>query len=360
MRKIGLLAIILASMVSCLKESQLKKPFITLQPFQIYDGWELSNPQSESIDSAGLTEIYKSFHEDDELWQVRSLLVFRNAKLVAESYTKDETDLTRPRAIWSATKQVVGILTGIALEQQLIQSLTDSIYHYLPETAQHPDKIGITVEHLLTMRSGIKYSNDGLSGQTDDILRQLPDNITAFILSLPMSATPGELVAYKDGDPQLVASIIQSQCGKTTYQWAKEVLFDPLEIQHLDWVSYKDGTTLGGFGIMTTPREMAKFGQCVMDGGQWKGVQLVSNDWIDEMTSVKIQDIYGYQFGYLWWKDESRGLIFMSGHGGQYVFLMPAKNLMIVMTAEVNTQGDFQFNRDKALKWVDEIIEIAF
>ena len=63
-----------------------------------------------------LTEIYKDFHADENIWQVRSLLVFRNGKLVAESYTKDDNDITTPRAIWSATKQVVGLLTGIALE----------------------------------------------------------------------------------------------------------------------------------------------------------------------------------------------------------------------------------------------------
>ena len=343
---------------SCLKEEELKRPFESYIPKQINDGWKISDPAAENINPASLTEIYKDFHADENIWQVRSLLVFRNGKLVAESYTKDDNDITTPRAIWSATKQVIGLLTGIAIEKQIIRSINDPISDYLIETDEYVDKKAITIEDLLTMRSGILYSNDGLEGQTDDILRQLPEKITDFILSRPLKDTPGEKVQYKDCDPQLVSSIIQTNCGKSTSHWASEVLFEKLEIKNLLWDNYKDGITLGGFGILTTPRELAKFGQCVLDSGMWKGIPVVNKDWIKLMTTVRIQDIYGYQFGYLWWKDESRGMTFMSGHGGQYVCILPAKNLIVVMTSEVNTQGDFQFGKE-AFEWVDRITEIA-
>ncbi len=346
---------------SCLKEDEsLKLPFSSYNPIQLNDGWSVSSAEAENLDAAELVEIYEDFHADPEIWQARSLLVFRNGYLVAESYTKDDQDIITPRAIWSATKQVMGLLTGIALEKQIIKHINDPISDYLVETEDFPDKSDITIEHLLTMRSGISYSNDGLQGQTDDILRQFPEKVTGFILGLPLAYSPGEQAAYKDCDPQLVSSVIQSACGKSTAEWAREVLFDPLEISNLEWDNYKDGITLGGFGILTTPREMAKIGQCVMDSGEWKGKSIVSKDWIKQMTSTKIEDLYGYQFGYLWWMDSSRGITMMSGHGGQYVFIIPSKNLLVVMTAEVNTQGDFQFNREKALPWVDRITACAF
>lgn len=113
-----------------------------------------------------------------------SPLVFRNGKLVAESYTKEDADRITPRAMWSCTKQVVGLLTGIALEKGLIHSVDDNIGKYLPETVDYPDKKDITIEQLLTMRSGIDYSNDGFAGQSDDILRQLPDNVNALYFGL--------------------------------------------------------------------------------------------------------------------------------------------------------------------------------
>lgn len=357
-KKYILILILIPVFNSCMQEDELKKPFISNIPSSLNDGWNISSPENEGIDAQKLEEIYADFHADQDIWQARSLLVFRNGKLVAESYTKDDTDQTTPRAVWSCTKQVVGLLTGIALEKGLIESLNNSIGRYLPETENYPDKKNITIEQLLTMKSGIDYSNDGLSGQSDDILRQLPDNITGFILGRSLAKTPGEKTMYKDCDPQLVACVIQQTSGKKTREWAKDVLFNPLEIKNLDWMDYKDGTTLGGFGILSTPREMAKFGQLVLDSGMWKGNAIVSKKWIQEMTTVRVEDMYSFQFGYLWWIDESRKMIYMHGHGGQYVCIIPDKKLVVAMTAEVNTQDDFQFGKE-AFEWVDKIVEIC-
>lgn len=351
-----LVALAAILLTSCLKEDELKKEFVSFTPQLLEDGWELSTPSAEKLNNDKLTGIYRDFHGDEDIWQVRSLLVFRNGRLISESYTKDDRDRTSPRAIWSCTKQVVGLLTGIAIEKQLIGSVEDPIGDYLKETNAHPDKKNIQIRHLLTMRSGISYSNDGLSGQTDDILRQLPDQINGFILGQPLKYQPGEHFQYKDCDPQLLASIIQQQAGKSTGEWAEEVLLGPLEIENLIWENYRDGVSLGGFGILTTPREMAKFGQLVLDKGVWKGSRVVSEEWINEMTTIREEDVYDAQFGYLWWIDRDREMIFMSGHGGQYVCIVPDKNLIVVMTAEVNTQGDFQFGRE-AFKWVDRIVD---
>jgi len=344
--------------VACLQEDELKKPFISYKPAILNDGWDASTPENEGIDAVKLKKVFEDYHDDMDIWQARSLLVFRNGKLVAESYTKDDSDQTTPRAMWSCTKQVVGLLTGIALEKGLIGSLNDSIGQYLPETENYPDKKSITIEQLLTMKSGIAYSNDGLKGQSDDILRQLPENITDFILGLPMAYKPGEKSVYKDCDPQLVACIIQQTSGIKTREWAIEVLLNALQIKNLDWMDYKDGITLGGFGILSTPREMAKFGQLVLDSGIWKGNRLVSKEWIREMTEVRVNDMYSMQFGYLWWKDESRNMTYMHGHGGQFVGIIPDKQLIVVFTAEVNTQDDFQLGRE-AFDWVDKIAEIC-
>jgi CubicO group peptidase (beta-lactamase class C family) len=353
-----LLLTALIALTSCLREEDLKRPFVSFTPVELNDGWTISSPAAENISGAGLTDIYRDFHSDQDLWQVRSLLVFRNGKLVAESYTKDERDRTTPRAIWSCTKQVVGLLTGIALDLNIIGSVEDSIGEYLAEVHNYPDKQDIRIEHFLTMESGINYSNDGLEGQTDDILRQLPDHITDFILGRPLANDPGTISHYKDCDPQIVAAVIQQASGMPLDEWAWDVLFRPLQIQNLNWDRYKDGTTFGGFGILTTPREMAKFGQCVLDSGTWNGTRVVSKDWIKEMTTARVGNIYSNQFCYLWWKDNSREMTFMSGHGGQYVCIIPSKNLIVVMTAEVNTQGEFQFS-EGAFDWVDRIVQIT-
>ena len=145
--------------------------------------------------------------------------------------------------------------------------------------------------------------------------------------------------------------------------WAEEVLFDKIGITNLEWLSYKDGITMGAFGILTTPREMAKIGQLVMNNGQWNGVQIVSPAWIDEMTQEKVSSAETNEtnitFGYYWWRDSNRDIEFMRGHGGQYVFINKTKNLMVVITSEPNTQGRFQLSLNQGLSIYDSIYSIT-
>jgi CubicO group peptidase (beta-lactamase class C family) len=212
---------------------------------------------------------------------------------------------------------------------------------------------------LLTMKSGIKFENGGMGGNNFDLLREKPNSIVDYILGLPMANLPGEIAIYKDGDPHLISVCIQNRARRKTSEWAKEVLFDPLGIQNLYWLDYKDGYTLGGYGIFTTPRELAKFGQLVLDSGLYKGKQIVSKKWIADMTTVREQNVYGTQFGYLWRLDSSNKRIMMMGHGGQLVCVQPQKNLIVVITAEVNTQGDYQLSFSVNFDIVNRIMKLC-
>ena len=352
-------------LTSCLKEEDLKLPFNTFVPANLNDSWEISTPAQEGINEAALAQIYQKFHESKDLWQVRSLLVFRNNKLIAESYTKNLAEITQPIAIWSCTKQVTGILTGIAIEQGFIDNVTDPIQKYLPDAiARFPDKSAINLQNLLQMESGIAFENDGFNGESNQLLRQIPSNSLDFVLGLPFHFSSGEKFHYNDGDPHLLSAILQYQTGKTTKDWAEEVLFSKLGMKNYDWAVYKDGITMGAFGIMATPREMARIGHLVLNKGYWNGQQIVNPAWIDEMTSVKVSaekvNNSGNSFGYLWWIDEERRIVFMWGHGGQHVFIKPAKNLVIVTTADkTDDYGNFGFTLDKALEIIDRIDNIT-
>jgi CubicO group peptidase (beta-lactamase class C family) len=362
--KIRLFAIIVFCifLVSCLKEDNLKLPFETYVPKQLNDGWELSTPSQEGIDEVELEKIYKYYHESEDLWQVRSLLVFRNNKLVAESYTKNKEDITQTVPMWSCTKQVTGILTGMAIEQGFIENINDNIQKYLPEEiGRYPDKGVITIQNLLMMESGIAFENSGFNGESNQLLRGLHDNSLEFVLGLPVLFTPGEQFYYNDGDSQILSAIIQRKTGKTTRDWAKEMLFSKINFTNYTWVIYKDGITMGAFGISSTPREMAKIGHLVLHKGYWGGEQIVNAKWLEEMTSIQVPKektkSWGKSFGYHWWVDENRGVVFMAGKGGQYVFIKPAKNLIMVTTADPN--DEYMFEMDTALDIFDRIDRIT-
>jgi CubicO group peptidase (beta-lactamase class C family) len=356
-----IILVLLFSFISttCLTEEPLKMPFTTYTPPNLGDGWDIAEPGAVDIDGEALKDVYGYVHDDDNIWQIRSLLVFKNGKLVAESYMKDNGDRTEPRHFWSCTKQVIGILTGVAIDKGYISSVNDAVSDYLPQVSQYPEKSSITIENLLMMKSGINYSNDGPKGQTMTLLREIPSNSLDYILGLGMNAVPGTEFLYKDGDPHIMSAVIQQATGKTTRDWAKEVLFDEIGITGLQWVTYKDGITHGGYGILTTPREFAKIGQLVLNRGVWDGKTIVSGAWIEEMTSSKVPagetQVTDITFGYFWWKDITRNVEIMWGHGGQYVFINRNKNLIVAMTCEPDTTGKFVVSVHEGLSVYDRI-----
>jgi len=362
MRNATTIFFLIIVLTGCMKDDPLNLSFESYAPKDIGDGHILSCPANEKIDSLLLFDIYNDANADDNLWSIRSLLVFRHGKLVAENYFKDQDDITSRHLIWSCTKQVLGALTGIAIEDGVITSIDDPISDYFTsELSGHDDKANISIQELITMKSGIGYSNDGTKGQTDKLLRQIPDNMVDYILSLPMETQPGSSFHYKDGDPHLLSAIIQKTTGKPTDVWADEVLFSRIGFRNYNWVRYKDGITHGGYGIETTPRELAKIALCVADSGRWNGDQIISPDWIIEMTTPKATETnYEYVMGYYWWIDTANSIYFMNGHGGQYAFVVPSKELVVVMTAIPNTQGDYQIEADQALEVVYRIMNISY
>lgn len=350
---------------SCLAETPLKIPFQSYTPLNLSDGWSIAYPADENIDTEALKDVYRYAHDNNDIWQIRSLLVFRNNKLVAESYMKNFNDRITPSAIWSCTKQITALLAGIAYDQNLI-TINEPISSYLSQ-AKYTNKSGITIENLLMMKSGINFSNDGFNGETSQLLRQEPSNSLSFILGLGVHSSPGTKFHYNDGDPQIISAILQEKTGKTMRDWARGVLFEKIGITRLQWHTYKDGITMGAFGIFTTPREMAKIGQLILNNGMWGTNQIVSNSWITEMTSSKvfanetIEMIHedNITFGFYWWRDTGRDIIMMLGHGGQYVFVNKSKSLIVLITSEPNTQGDFQLSLNKGLLIYDKINNIA-
>jgi len=356
--KIALLTIIgVSAFSSCLKEEPLQLPFSTFEPTDIQDGHALSYPTQENVDSLALVDAYKDISADENLWPLKSMLVLRNGKLIAESYFKNEKDITNKDLIWSCTKQFMGVLIGKALDEDLISSIDDPMSLYMPdEFADHPDKADITIRNFITMQSGIDFNNDGVSGQTDKLLRQIPESIVEFTLDLPLISEQGTTFHYNDGDPNMVAAMIQKVAQKPVDEWADEVIFSRIGFKNYSWTRYKDGISFGGFGIKTTPREMAKFTMLVADEGMWEGAQIVSKEWIRSMVSEQVDIDTDYSFGYYWWINKTHNIIHMWGHGGQFAFIAPDKDLIVVMTSIPNTQGNHQIDAHEALEYVDRIV----
>ncbi len=351
----------LLGLSSCLREDGGGDGFVTLAPEKQADAWEVSNPRAQGMDSLSLQAVVQDFCSREAWWQARSLVVARNGCLIAEAYRQDLSDRDRPCAVWSCTKQVLALATFMAIEQGYVKGLSSTVGDCLPAYAEaHPDKRDITLRQLLSMTSGIGYDNDGLNGNTNQLLRRKPKNSVDYILSLPLRHTPGTIFHYNDGEPHLVSAMLGAALGMNTADWCRKKLFAPLHIQNYTWLAYPDGVTLGAFGLTLTPRDLAKFGQVVLDRGLWNGYRLLGEASVDSVIQVRISpentDYYGQAFGFYWWCDPKRKIVYMHGQGGQYVLVNPEYRFVITLTAEPNTQGKFQFPLADVLYLHDRIV----
>ena len=159
------------------------------------------------------------------------------------------------------------------------------------------------------------------------------------MLDLPMSEAPGTRFEYCNGASFLLSAIIKETTGVTALEFAEEHLFGPLGITKVDWPSNPRGINIGWGELRMLPHDMAKIGYLYLVGGQWDGQVIVSPSWVQTSTGKHIpatlQDGYGYQ----WWVDDS-GLFLAAGYAGQYIFVVPEKEMVVVFVSHLD-ESDF-------------------
>ena len=318
------------------------------QPEELEDGWKTNHIQATGIDS---TLIYKLFNQiNDANHKMHSVVVVRNNQLILEEYFHDH-GVNVPHDLRSATKSIRSILSGIAIDKGFIDHINDPITKYLkyPTAKKNLDirKEEITIKHLLTMSSGLDCNDwDKKSlGQEDRVYRK--KDWLQYTLDLPMVNTPGEVSHYCSMGVVLLAEIISQSSGMAIDEFAHKYLFKPLGIDNIQWGHTSDREVIAsGKRIYMTPRDMAKIGQLVLNKGQWQGMQIVSEEWIEAATTPKTK-IAGIDYGYLWWNipfkvsDSTIISKTATGNGGQYIFIIPEKELIAVFTGGAyNSQED--------------------
>jgi CubicO group peptidase (beta-lactamase class C family) len=201
-----------------------------------------------------------------------------------------------------------------------------------------PAKRAITLHHVLTMRSGILFDNDNF---TTEMIRQRHTDQARYILAKPLYNAPGVEFYYRDADPQLLSSAVEAVTGRSLAAIAAERLFGPLGITDHVWEANVDGSSFGPFGLFLKPRDLLKIGQLALQNGQWEGEHLVPADWIALATDVHTSTTYPDLFyGYYWWIVPELDTYSAWGRGGQFVLVVPADQLVILMTSLPSADDD--------------------
>jgi CubicO group peptidase (beta-lactamase class C family) len=327
-------------MGGCVSDSELKID-LNIEPAALNDGWEVSTPGDEGFDEVALQEAYELFFSENVYITGISLLVVRNSRLVTEGYCRDIEDRDVKRNIQSATKSFTSLVFGIARDMGYFDSLDQKLYDIIPEAFDtNLKKREITLRHLMTMKSGLDFDNDALAKELHIDERK---NQMKYILAKPLFADPGTEYYYRDCDPQLLGGAIWTRSGMTLEEIADEKLFGPMGISDYYWEKNEDGHNWAAQALYMRPRDMAKIGILVLNQGDWEGQQLVSEEWIEQSTSFQTEPDYGFY----WWIYEPDypalpeiRAISAVGAGGQYIFIVPDEDLIIVMTSEPYTDGE--------------------
>ena len=158
-----------------------------------------------------------------------------------------------------------------------------------------------------------------------------------FILDLPMAFDPGQATQYCTGGVVVLGHIISRESGMALDAYANSYLFGPLAIRDAEWRRSPDGAATGGGGLRLRPRDAAKLGQLYLDGGSWNGTRVVPAAWVD-VSQQRLYTLGRDRYGYLWWKrsfSRPSGNVdsfFTSGNGGNYIFVIPSLDLVVVFT----------------------------
>lgn len=288
--------------------------------------WRESTPDKQGMDFGHFKLLRE--HIKENLPHMRSVLVIRHGYLIFEEYYQGAPNDYQDVA--SVAKSVISALIGIALQKGYIKSLDQKVVEFYPEyitPKTDPQIRDITIEHLLTMTSGLEQETD------------FGEDWFKSTLAQSVSSTPGQVFHYNDAAVHLLSGILTRATHMTAIEFGNKYLFQPLGIPSPPWETDSQGNNVGGDGLSLRPREMAKIGYLYLHQGFWDGQQLVPAKWIQASTEKHTTaDILPDDYGYLWWVTtvEGHAAYFAAGFGGQFIYVVPDFDLVVVMTGNAD------------------------
>ncbi len=294
-----------------------------------------------------------------------ALLIVKKGVIVYEKYARGYT-ASNPHISWSVAKSISSTLVGIASGAGALQ-LDDSICKYLTEYASKTEVCKIRVRDAITFGTGLKWQEgyeDGPRNTSSVISMLLGEgyrNQLKFLLGHAIAAAPGAQWLYSTGDAELAAALakraLEPAYGANAFF---TVLFNRIGMWSAVLEQDATGTPQGGSNFYATPRDYAKFGYLFLNGGCWEGQWIVPPGWVEVATTpsenyvANADDAQDVPSGYMWWlnkptsaratpvrsakdkpwKDAPDDAYTAIGHWGQYVVVVPSKDMVIVRTGD--------------------------
>ena len=274
--------------------------------------------------------------------KVAGILVLHDGKVRLERFARGHSPTTRWNS-FSVAKSITSTLVGVAMKEGFIRSLDDSVTRYITRLRGSAYD-GVTVRHLLTMTSGVRWNEDYTDMSSDVALmyatRPDPgyDMTTSYVRKLPREAPSGTKWVYKTSETNLVGVLVTEATKKHLADYLSEKIWRPYGMERdAEWMIDDAGSEQGGCCLAMTLRDYGRFGQFVLDGMRIDGTPIVPDTWLAEATRKQTETgDAGGGYGYQWW---SRDDGTFDGHGiyGQRLHIDPQRRLVIVINSAADT-----------------------
>ena len=281
-------------------------------------------PEEAGISSAVTERLFRAVEKDVDVLGIHGLMLLRNGRVFAEGwwapYRKDV-----PHMLYSASKSILSTAIGFAYDEGLIDldRRLDNIFSELPPSSYKLARL-LTVRHLLTMSTGIRFNEVGSMLDSDWV--------KMFMESSPRFE-PGTQFEYNSLNTYMLAAVLRRVTGQTVTEYLTPRLYEPLCITNHHWETCPMGTEKGGWGLSLCMEDLAKIAQLYLNKGVWNGRRLLSEEWINMATSCQIatpnaelNEGYGFQI----WMNKNNVYQF-NGAFGQYAVMFPDINAAAII-----------------------------
>lgn len=314
------------------------------RPPELADGWETGTLAGAGLSQDTISNFMRTMvnlsMDSLSSQQIHAVLIARHGRLVLEEYFHGE-NRDRAHDTRSAAKSITSTLAGAAIHARKGVTLASPVYAIMnggrfPDTLE-PRKRRITLEHLLSMSSGIDCddSDDNSPGSESAITDQSDEpDYYRLILRLGTIREPGEKAVYCSINPHLAGGVLKNASGRSLPDLFSELVARPLQIDkyYLPLTPTRD-VFMGG-GVRLTAREFAKFGQLYLDSGMWKGKRILDATYVKK-AGTPTYAMSGIHYGLAWWvmdyqfRGEAIQGYFAGGNGGQVVLVIPKFDMVV-------------------------------
>lgn len=273
-----------------------------------------------------------------ESYETVAFLVLENSSIKYERYWGNYNDSSKSNS-FSMAKSVISLLIGAAIDDGKIKSVDQKVADFLPQFKEGLNA-ELTIRHLLNMSSGLNW-DESYAGPTSITTKAYyGKNLEKIVQQMKVVDKPGKRNNYQSGNTQVLAFLLEKATGKTIADYASEKLWKPLGARHEAFWSLdkESGHEKAYCCFNSNVRDFARLGQLILLKGRWQGRQIISEKYITEATTPakelkaetgnKANNYYGFQF----WILEYKGfkIPYMRGILGQYIFVIPQKNAVVV------------------------------